>query len=233
MSPEGHTVLKAIVSSEIPAWKDGLRERQIQPILRILDGQDVFLCTATGDGKSVLFIVPIICHVALNKSPDSLPKFRRSCKNLVGVVITPTKGLGRNIVDTLAKYNISAVAYDRETIIAAASTHRDLPEEIASCLYGIVCIDPEHLKSPTWRKIFDALTSQENLVFVGVEEGHLVREWVSYRQPYSYIGQFLRGRLPPDVSVFGLSVTLEPGIPTTDICQSLGFRNFHLFRMAT
>ncbi|KAJ7923302.1 hypothetical protein B0H13DRAFT_2403863 [Mycena leptocephala] len=211
MSPEGHTVLKAIVSSEIPAWKDGLRERQIQPILRILDGQDVFLCTATGDGKS----------------------FRRSCKNLVGVVITPTKGLGRNIVDTLAKYNISAVAYDRETIIAAASTHRDLPEEIASCLYGIVCIDPEHLKSPTWRKIFDALTSQENLVFVGVEEGHLVREWVSYRQPYSYIGQFLRGRLPPDVSVFGLSVTLEPGIPTTDICQSLGFRNFHLFRMAT
>ncbi|KAF7334889.1 P-loop containing nucleoside triphosphate hydrolase protein [Mycena sanguinolenta] len=232
LSPEGQTALKAIVASEIPAWKDGLRERQIQPILRILDGQDVLLCTATGDGKSALFTVPIICHLALRKSPDSFPKFRRICKEPVGIVITPTKGLARNIVETLAKHNISAIAYDRETIIAAASAHRNLSQEIASCQYHIICIDPEHLKSATWRKIFVAPTLQENLIFVGVEEVHLVYEWVTFRQPYGYIGQFVRGHLPPNVSVFGLSATLEPGIPTTAICQSLGFRNFHLFRFS-
>ncbi|KAJ6462875.1 hypothetical protein C8R45DRAFT_1107949 [Mycena sanguinolenta] len=49
---------------------------------------------------------------------------------------------------------------------------------------------------------------------------------------YSYIGQFVRGRLRPHVSVFGLSATLEPGIPTAEVCQSLGFRDYQLFRFS-
>ncbi|KAJ6505273.1 P-loop containing nucleoside triphosphate hydrolase protein [Mycena sanguinolenta] len=222
-SPEGETALKAIVASQIPTWKDGLRGRQVQPILRILDGQDVLLCTATGDGKSALFMVPILCHVLLSKSVDFFPKFRRICKDPVGIVITPTKGLARNIVETLAKHDISAIAYDRETIIEAASAHRNLSEEITSCQYRIICIDPEHLKSSTWRKVFVAPTFQANLIFVGVEEVHLAYEWVTFRQPYGYIGQFVRGHLPPGVSVFGLSATVEPGIPTTAIFSGRAF----------
>ncbi|KAJ7270715.1 P-loop containing nucleoside triphosphate hydrolase protein [Mycena haematopus] len=231
-SPEGEAALKTIVASEIPAWTNGLRDRQTQPILRILDGQDVLLCTATGDGKSALFMVPIICHLTISKSPDRFPKFARIRKHPVGVIITPTKGLARNIVESLAKHNISALAYDRETIISAASQHRNLQEELTSCQFRIVCVDPEHLRSSSWLKIFDAPTFRQNLIFVNVEEIHLVREWVIFRQSYGFVGQFLRGRLPPDISVSGLSATLEPGIPTTEICQSLGFRDFHLFRFS-
>ncbi|KAJ6462879.1 hypothetical protein C8R45DRAFT_777966, partial [Mycena sanguinolenta] len=101
MSLEGAAALKSIVASQIPEWKDGLRERQAQPILlilRILDGRDVVLCTATGDGKSALFMVPIICHMVVSKAPQNFPKFARIRKKPVGVVITPTKGLARNIV---------------------------------------------------------------------------------------------------------------------------------------
>ncbi|KAJ7260900.1 hypothetical protein B0H12DRAFT_1106925 [Mycena haematopus] len=75
-SPEGQEALKSIVAAKIPVWKDGLRERQVQPILHILDGQDVILCTATGDGKSALFTVPIICHLAVSEAPTHFPKFR-------------------------------------------------------------------------------------------------------------------------------------------------------------
>ncbi|KAJ6454839.1 P-loop containing nucleoside triphosphate hydrolase protein, partial [Mycena sanguinolenta] len=172
--------------------------------------------TATGDGKSALFMVPIICHMVVSKAPQNFPKFARIRKKPVGVVITPTKGLARNIVDTLAKHGISALAYDRETIISAASQHRNLKEEIGSCCFPIVCIDPEHLRSSSWLQIFDAPMFQENLIFIAVEEMHLVREWAIFRQSYSYIGQFVRGRLRPHVSVFGLSATLEPGIPTAE-----------------
>jgi superfamily II DNA/RNA helicase len=97
-SPEGQRALKSIVAAKIPIWKDGLRERQVQPILHILDGQDVILCTATGDGKSALFTVPIICHLAVSEAPTDFPKFRGIREQPVGVVITPTKGLARNIV---------------------------------------------------------------------------------------------------------------------------------------
>ncbi|KAF8192288.1 P-loop containing nucleoside triphosphate hydrolase protein [Mycena galopus ATCC 62051] len=231
-SPEGEAALKAIVTAKIPIWKDGLREQQVQPILHILDGRDVILCTATGDGKSALFTVPIICHMAVNEAPTEFPKFRGIRARPVGVVITPTKGLARNIVETLSKYNIPALAFDRENTIQAAIQRRNLIDEVSSCSFRVVCVDPEHLKSPSWFKIFDAPTFQQNLLFVCVEEAHVVREWLIFRHSYGYIGQFLRGRLRPDISVFGLSATLEPGAPTTEVCQSLGFRDFTLFRFS-
>ncbi|KAF8202010.1 P-loop containing nucleoside triphosphate hydrolase protein [Mycena galopus ATCC 62051] len=231
-SPEGEAALKTIVAAKIPIWKDGLREQQVQPILHILDGRDVILCTATGDGKSAVFTVPIICHMAVNEAPTDFPKFRGIRARPVGVVITPTKGLARNIVETLSKYNIPALAFDRENIIQAAIQRRNLVDEVDSCSFRVVCVDPEHLKSPAWFKIFDAPTFQQNLLFVCVEEAHVVREWLIFRHSYGYIGQFLRGRLRPDISVFGLSATLESGTPTTEVCQSLGFRDFTLFRFS-
>jgi superfamily II DNA helicase RecQ len=65
---------------------------------------------------------------------------------------------------------------------------------------------------------------------MAVEEVHLVREWVTFRRAYACIGQILRGCLPPDVSVFGLSATLEPGNPTSEVCKFLGFHDFKMFR---
>jgi superfamily II DNA helicase RecQ len=97
-SPEGQAALKLIMAAKIPAWKDGLRDRQSQPILHILDCQDTILCTATGGGKSALFTVPILCNLAVSEAPNEFPKFRRIQQHLVGVVITPTKGLAQNIV---------------------------------------------------------------------------------------------------------------------------------------
>jgi hypothetical protein len=66
------------LAAKIPIWKNGLRERQVQPIVHILDGQDVILCTAAGDGNSAIFTVSIIRHLAVSEAPtDVLPSHSR------------------------------------------------------------------------------------------------------------------------------------------------------------
>ncbi len=57
---EGLQAIRNVVAKRIPRWKNGLRPFQELPIVLILNGEDVLLCTATGDGKSALFTVPIL-----------------------------------------------------------------------------------------------------------------------------------------------------------------------------
>ncbi|KAF9022261.1 hypothetical protein BDZ89DRAFT_929110, partial [Hymenopellis radicata] len=234
-TPEGKDAAKRIILKRIPKWKDGLHERQEEPTMLILDGKEVVLCTATGDGKSALFIVPIICHQEVSKHPEDYPNFCVQ-RQPVGLIITPTKGLAGNIVKSLAEYDISALAYDRETLAHAATTRRNLIEEITSCVkHQVICIDPEHLHAAAWRKILDNDVFRSNLIYTCLEEGHVAGEWgPTFREAYNNIGTFLRGRLPSHVPVFSISATLEPGAPTTALCKILGFRanNFTLFRFS-
>ncbi|KAF9048057.1 P-loop containing nucleoside triphosphate hydrolase protein [Hymenopellis radicata] len=232
-SPEGKAAVKRIVVKRIPDWTDGLHERQEEPTLLILDGKDVLLCTATGDGKSALFTVPILCHEEVSRHPEDYSNFRVR-KHPVGLVITPTKGLAGDIVLTLAEHGITALAYDRQTISRANISRRNLIEEITCCtLFRVICIDPEHLHAPAWRKILDDTVFRSNLIYACLEEGHVAGEWgPTFRDAYNNIGTFLRGRLPSHVPVFSISATLEPGAPTTALCKILGFRagSFTLFR---
>ncbi|KAJ7605579.1 P-loop containing nucleoside triphosphate hydrolase protein [Roridomyces roridus] len=234
-SLEGRATIKSIVTTRIPAWKDGLRPQQEEPILTLLDGEDVLLCTATGDGKSALFIVPILVHLEVSKRPNDFPDFPGIRAHPVLVVITPTKGLASNIVEGLKKYDIAAIVYDRETVAAAHVAALNLVHEVSSCSkYHVICVDPEHLHSDDWRRILSVSAFCNNLVAVIVEEAHLVVEWLSFRKSYGGIGPFLRGRLPPDVPVGAISATVEPGAVQTAVCQSLGLiaPHLHVFRFS-
>ncbi|KAJ6472672.1 hypothetical protein C8R47DRAFT_1145829 [Mycena vitilis] len=59
----------------------------------MLDGVDVLCCTATGDGKSAAFSVPILVLNEYNANPALYPAGLPTRKQPVGLVITPTKGL--------------------------------------------------------------------------------------------------------------------------------------------
>ncbi|KAF7325215.1 P-loop containing nucleoside triphosphate hydrolase protein [Mycena kentingensis (nom. inval.)] len=217
-SPEGCSALRSIVRARLPQWRNGLTVQQEEPIQRILDGQDVLLFTATGAGKSALFMVPILAHLELSAHPERYPAFPRR-QHPVGVIITPTKGLASNIVQSLQTYRISAVAYDRETL----SQRRSLASDIASCKsYNIICVDPEHLATPEWRKIIKCETFATNLVFFCVEEVHLLTEWITFRAAYGAVGPFIRGNTRAGVSTFGISATVQPGGPTNAIRLELG-----------
>ncbi|KAF7371703.1 p-loop containing nucleoside triphosphate hydrolase protein [Mycena venus] len=151
--PQGRSTLKKIVQKEIPQWKAGLYPPQEELIVRVMDGQDVLGCMATGAGKSAVFAVPIIVFREMARNGNLYPDlpFRAFP---VGVVVTPTKGLAANMVLELKKLDIPAFAYCHETVTGACISGRNLVKEIQECkTYNIIFIDPEHLRDKAWRQI--------------------------------------------------------------------------------
>ncbi|KAJ6524932.1 P-loop containing nucleoside triphosphate hydrolase protein [Mycena capillaripes] len=221
--PLGRETANKIAKKVVPKWKDGLRPVQKDVVCAMLDGEDVLCCTATGDGKSGAFPNP---HLY----PAGLP----TRVYPVGIVVTPTKGLAANIVLELSRMNVSAFAYCRESLAQARQEGRKLADEIKVCTkWQVICVDPEHLKSKEWREIADAPTFRSKVLYVSIDEVHLIYEWgADFRVDFRLIGIFVRGRLPRSVSVVGLSATLAPGKDTTAVCQSLGLfeGRFHMIR---
>jgi DEAD/DEAH box helicase len=95
--PQGQAVIKEIVKVKIPAWKDGLHLWQLELVSRILDGESALCNTATGDGKSAVFGVPLVVLLEMASNPSAYPDLPYRAKP-IGIVVTPTKGLAANIV---------------------------------------------------------------------------------------------------------------------------------------
>ncbi|KAJ7182392.1 P-loop containing nucleoside triphosphate hydrolase protein, partial [Mycena crocata] len=231
----GYATIQRIVKAKIPGWKDGLHRWQLIIVAWILDGEDVLCVTATGDGKSALFTVPILVLLEVAANPLMYPPslVNQNQKKPVGIVISPTKGLSANIIFALAGHGVEGLAYTAETLTEANKSGRKLGDEIGACKWPIVCIDPEHLTAKQWEKITDSQLFRDNLAFVCTDEVHLIDEWGDeFRPAFRHIGTFIRGRLPAHISVLGLTATLQPGAPTRSICHSLGFQKdmFHLVR---
>ncbi|KAJ8089134.1 hypothetical protein PM082_014382 [Marasmius tenuissimus] len=234
-NPEGLDLLKKLVSTAIPSWTNGLRPFQQAAIPKILDGDNVLCCTATGGGKSALFIIPILVHL---HARNGTVFQGRTVKNIrdkpVGVVVTPTKGLAGNLVTELAKFGLESYAFTHKNLTKARRTHQDIIKEIAMCKeYCVIFVDPEHLKTKEWRTLAADKTFSKNLVYACAEEAHLINEWgAAFRKDFRSIGKFFRGRLSSNISVFAITAILAPGEATTSVCKSLGFTtgSFHLIQ---
>ncbi|KAJ6606970.1 hypothetical protein B0H10DRAFT_2308655 [Mycena sp. CBHHK59/15] len=106
----GRETLQKIVEQVIPAWKDGLRPVQEDFCSAILDGDDVLCCTATGDGKSAAFSVPILVLNEYNKNPGLYAAGLPTRLNPIGIVVTPTKGLARLLTN---RFTITWLRFSR------------------------------------------------------------------------------------------------------------------------
>ncbi|KAJ7348670.1 hypothetical protein DFH08DRAFT_652373, partial [Mycena albidolilacea] len=164
-------------------------------------------CTATGDGKSALFAVPVFREVWANRHLYlDLP----TRATPVGIVITPTKGLAPNIVRAsiidlpsirlriylsvleLEKLTVPALAYCSETVSEARKAGVNLTGQIMECKWNVICVDPEHLREKAWRQIPAADKFRANLVYGCVDEAHLMREWGAVFRPlFKHIGPAL------------------------------------------
>lgn len=71
------------------AW-NGLQDFQLDLVTSTLDGVD-------GDGKSAAFIIPILVLQEMARNPQDYPNLPYT-SNPISLVITPTKGLSRNLV---------------------------------------------------------------------------------------------------------------------------------------
>ncbi|KAJ6524201.1 P-loop containing nucleoside triphosphate hydrolase protein [Mycena capillaripes] len=220
--PQGQRTITKIVKQEIPEWKDGLYPSQQKLIVRVLDGEDILCCMATGGGKSAIFAVPIIILREMARNPRSYPDL--PVRQLpLGIVVTPTKGLAANIVYELKKLRIPAFAYCQDTVTEARKAGRNLVRDIAECkTWNVICIDPEHLREKAWREITASEVFRANIVYGCVDEAHLINEWgAEFRPQFKHVGSFFRGRLPSSASVMALSATLEPGAPSNNLIPYL------------
>lgn len=95
--PDGLQIINKGITKWIPAWSDGLRGFQKQAIGTVLNLGDFLGITATGNGKSAAFFVPLMVHDEILKNPELCPRFKPK-SHAVGIVVTPTKGLASNIV---------------------------------------------------------------------------------------------------------------------------------------
>lgn len=109
----GRQTIQTIVRKVLPQWKDGLRAVQEDLVAPILDGDDILCCTATGDGKSAAFSVPILVLNEYNTNRHLYPAHLPTRLHPVGLVVTPTKGLANNIVRFIPLHIPHALNCDR------------------------------------------------------------------------------------------------------------------------
>ncbi|THV01767.1 hypothetical protein K435DRAFT_817995 [Dendrothele bispora CBS 962.96] len=170
----------------------------------------------TGEGKSALFIVPILVHLELSSNPTSYPSFKVQ-RDPVVMVITPTKGLATSIIHEATAFGIQGLSYCHETISKYRIKKIDLESLICECKsWNLICIDPEHLSEPKWRHIIQHKTYCSNLILFLVDEAHLVRAWGTsgFRPSFESIGAFVKGCLPDSVSIAATTATCAPGDAT-------------------
>jgi hypothetical protein len=96
-SEGGKSIIQSIVCSTTH-WKDGLWPQQLEIVSLVLNGIDFLYVDATVSGKSCAFSMPIVVLNEYNKHPECYGKEYRTKEKPVGLVITPTKGLGYNLV---------------------------------------------------------------------------------------------------------------------------------------
>ncbi|KAE9392208.1 hypothetical protein BT96DRAFT_1000613 [Gymnopus androsaceus JB14] len=178
-SSEGMNIIESIVKKRVTKFPNGLCELQKICIPKILNQEDVFAINVTGGGKSALFAIPILIHLEINQNLTLYPIFTiHIWEKLVGIVVTPTKGLANDIVAKLmSNFEILAFAYTHDNVSAAWHTSIDLVKEITSCKYQLICMDPEHLQEQEWYLIANLSNFRQNIIFACTEEGHVIDEW--------------------------------------------------------
>ena len=111
--PGNYTDHRRFVKKIIPTWTDGLHPVQLELVSAILDGQDIFCCTATGDVKSAALAVPGLFLLEYNARPDGYPGGLPTRKRPIGLVITPSKGLANNMAHFLPFSHVARSSLSR------------------------------------------------------------------------------------------------------------------------
>ncbi len=177
------------------------RSQQVDIVMSLLSGSDVFCMMATGSGKSMMFQLPA---VALREQSGVLA---------TALVISPLVSLIEDQVRLLCARGVSAIA------IGGSST-REEEEKAMKGDYTIIYSTPE--KIGVWKYGLQALQTNTRIVCVAVDECHCALEWGhDFRPAYSELG-VLRDWLP-GVPMLALTATAT-STARDDIVRSLRLR---------
>jgi len=182
---------------------DSFRTGQLNIIMNILSGRDVFCIMPTGAGKSVCYQIPAILMDGIT------------------IVISPLISLMKDQVDALLDNGISA-AFINST--QSMEKIKEILKDAFLGLYKIIYIAPERLES----KMFVEMVKGLNISQIAVDEAHCVSEWGhDFRVSYRYIKPFVESlKIRPVVSAFTATATDEV---KDDSIELLGLHNSYRF----
>jgi len=195
--------LQRILSSLDPSA--GVREpraEQVRVLRRLVFCKsDVLLVARTGFGKSLIFHA---FSVLTGK---------------ITLQIIPLSKLGDEQLNDIQKLPGAKPCLITHEI---KRTQSKLFDQIREGEYTHILLGPEQASSKEFRRVMKAVSFQNRIGLVAIDECHLVKQWNEFRPAFSMICQ-LRSILPQDVVWFGCSATLDATAEKLVLSQA-GFR---------
>ena len=180
---------------------DSFREKQLDIINSVLDGNDTLGLLPTGGGKSITFQVPALMLPGLT------------------IVITPLISLMKDQVDNLKARDIPAAA------MHSGMTRAEQKLAFDRCRLGkikILYLSPEKLQG----KSFIDRISEIDVSLLVVDEAHCISQWgYDFRPSYLKIAN-LRN-VYPDAPILALTASATPEV-SADIMNQLQFRSCNM-----
>ena len=175
-----------------------IKPKQLQSILKLVNGKDVLAVLPTSYGKSLIF-----------QMLPSIYRFLGLVEYPVVVVVAPYRSL---IQDQIAE----ALKHNESLGLSPCSLQNVSPEELCCDKFNLIIDTPESwLDDSRWRNVLSSTFFRKNLICIVVDEAHKVSWGVpspetgkAFREAFSQINT-LRSFCDGKVPVLALSATVD------------------------
>eukprot|EP01083_Nonionella_stella_P093828 263111_1 len=166
------------------------RNKQREIIRDVINGHNVFLCMATGSGKSLCFQLSTLVR-------NELQNARSIHKPAIGIVISPLIALMSDQVSKLQRHGIAAALWNSSL---NSQQKAQFKYDIQIGKIDIVYTTPESLLSRT-NGIKDLLIQHRTVTTFCIDETHCILMWgSSFRPSYFRLAESLKEFNHPPVS---------------------------------
>lgn len=198
-----------------------LKEKQVEAMKALYEGNDVFLWLPTGYGKSICYqALPFLFDYKLKRT--DLPSHKHS----VCVVVSPLISL---MVDQVTR--LRAIGIGSAILSGTRGVDKSLlatEKDIKLGAFALIFSAPEAIiGGDRWRDIFIEEPLCDQVVALAVDEAHCVYKWgIKFRPTYARIHE-LRSLLPVNTPMLAATATVTR-VMLTHITQQLNMVDYQL-----
>ncbi|KAK7034215.1 bloom syndrome [Favolaschia claudopus] len=164
---------------------------------------DCLVIAGTGSGKTTPFLLPLLL-------PENKDKF--------ALIISPLLSLQAEQAEKINCVGVRSVAVNNETMgnEMLKRLKSTSPDAVLQAIFAGPEMIMENEGFNAWIRSKAAL---ERVLFVAVDEAHLIRLWARFRPHYELLAR-LRSHLPTHIPILATSATITP-LAEVEICSTL------------